>query len=61
MELGVCVCEGRTYGVGRVCVCVRDGRMELGVCVCVCEGRTYGVGRVCVCVRDGRMELGVCV
>ena len=20
MELGVCVCEGRTYGVGRVCV-----------------------------------------
>ena len=57
MELGVCVCEGRTYGVGRVCVrgtdvwswacvCVRDGRMELGVCVC--EGRTYGVGRVCV-------------
>ena len=39
MELGVCVCEGRTYGVGRVCVygvgrvCVRDGRMELGVCV----------------------------
>ena len=42
----MCVCEGRTYGVGRVCVC---------------EGRTYGVGRVCVCVRDGRMELGVCV
>ena len=40
----MCVCEGRTYGVGRVCV--RDGRMELGVCVC--EGRTYGVGRVCV-------------
>ena len=38
------MCEGRTYGVGRVCV--RDGRMELGVCVC--EGRTYGVGRVCV-------------
>ena len=33
MELGVCVCEGRTYGVGRVCV--REGRMELGVCVCV--------------------------
>ena len=35
MELGVCVCEGRTYGIG--CVCVRDGRMdgrmELGVCV----------------------------
>ena len=29
-----------------LCVCVRDGRMELGVCVC--EGRTYGVGRVCV-------------
>ena len=42
----MCVCEGRTYGVGRVCVCVRDGRMELGVRVC--EGRTYGVGRVCV-------------
>ena len=41
MELGVCVCEGRTYGVG--CVCVRDGHV-----VCVCEGRTYGVGRVCV-------------
>ena len=40
------MCEGRTYGVGRVCVCVREGRMELGVCVC--EGRTYGVGRVCV-------------
>ena len=38
MELGMCVCEGRTYGVGHVCVelgvCVRDGRMELG-CVCV--------------------------
>ena len=30
MELGVCVCEGRTYGIG--CVCVRDS-MELGVCV----------------------------
>ena len=48
------MCEGRTYGVGRVCV-----NTDIWSWACVCEGRTYGVGRVCA--RDGRMELGVCV